>query len=96
MEEDSGQYWVQAENVYGKCHTVAWITIIVPPGVTNITTCKAINRNNVLLQWKNARNGNSKHLHYVVEYKRIGKIFITNLGSNNIMINILIIIHFKI
>ncbi|CAG9534777.1 unnamed protein product [Cercopithifilaria johnstoni] len=62
VEEDSGQYWVQAENIFGKCHTVAWITIIVPPGLTYITTCKAINRNSVLLQWKNARKG-------VINYK---------------------------
>uniref|UniRef100_A0AAF5Q1C2 Uncharacterized protein n=4 Tax=Wuchereria bancrofti TaxID=6293 RepID=A0AAF5Q1C2_WUCBA len=70
VEEDSGQYWVQAENIFGKCHTVAWITIIVPPGITHITTCKAVNRNNVLLQWKDAKKGNSKNVYYVVEYKR--------------------------
>ncbi|VBB29416.1 unnamed protein product [Acanthocheilonema viteae] len=70
VEEDGGQYWVQAENVFGKCHTVAWITVIVPPGITYITTCKAINRNSVLLQWKNAKTGNSKNVFYVIEYKR--------------------------
>ncbi|KAM3722370.1 Triple functional domain protein [Dirofilaria immitis] len=55
MKEDSGQYWAQAENIFGRCHTVAWITIIALPGITHITTCKAINRNSVLLQWKSAR-----------------------------------------
>ncbi|VDK78983.1 unnamed protein product [Litomosoides sigmodontis] len=38
VEEDGGQYWAEAENTFGKCHTVAWITVIVPPGVTHITT----------------------------------------------------------
>lgn len=82
VEEDGGQYWAEAENVFGKCHTVAWITIIVPPGVTHITTCKAITRNSVLLQWKNTRKGNSKTVHYVIEYKREGRILMIILNAN--------------
>lgn len=91
VEEDNGQYWVQAENIFGKCHTVAWITIIVPPGVTHITTCKAINRNSVLLQWKNARKGNSKNVYYVVEHKGKGRISLTFLNFSDITTHILII-----
>lgn len=72
LEEDGGQYWVQAENIFGKCDTVAQITVIVPPGITRFTACKAINRNSVLLQWKEARKGNSKNVYYAVEYKRKG------------------------
>uniref|UniRef100_A0A915Q3H0 Protein kinase domain-containing protein n=1 Tax=Setaria digitata TaxID=48799 RepID=A0A915Q3H0_9BILA len=68
--QDGGQYWVEAKNIFGKCHTVAWITVIVPPGVTHFTICKAISRNTVLLQWKDANGGNSKNVHYVIEYKR--------------------------
>ncbi|VDP14352.1 unnamed protein product [Onchocerca flexuosa] len=75
VEEDAGQYWAQAKNIFGNCHTVAWITVIVPPSVTYITTCKAINRNSILLQWKNARKGNSKNVYYVVECKQKGIIF---------------------
>uniref|UniRef100_A0A8R1TNE0 Protein kinase domain-containing protein n=1 Tax=Onchocerca volvulus TaxID=6282 RepID=A0A8R1TNE0_ONCVO len=73
VEEDTGQYWAQAENIFGNCHTVAWITVIVPPSITYITTCKAVNRNSVLLQWKNARKGNSKNVYYLVEYKQKDK-----------------------
>ncbi|VDN19649.1 unnamed protein product [Gongylonema pulchrum] len=77
LEEDAGQYWAQAKNVFGKCHSVAWIAVITAPGCTHITLCKALHRTAVLLQWKRVKSGNSKNVFYAVQYKRKGILHIT-------------------
>ncbi|VDN27445.1 unnamed protein product [Gongylonema pulchrum] len=77
LEEDAGQYWAQAKNVFGKCHSVAWIAVITEPGCAHITLCKALHRTAVLLQWKRVKSGNSKNVFYAVQYKRKGILHIT-------------------
>ncbi|VDN02871.1 unnamed protein product [Thelazia callipaeda] len=70
LKDDTGQYWAEAENIFGKCHTVSWVTVITAPGKPDFTAHKIINQKSVWLQWNEPNMGNSKEIYYVVEYKQ--------------------------
>ncbi|VDM37110.1 unnamed protein product, partial [Toxocara canis] len=66
---DSGQYWVEAENKYGKSDTVAWVTVIDAPEVPPSITCRAVRGSGLKLHWRQPRKGNARYVWYIVEYK---------------------------
>lgn len=74
LSEDSGQYWVEAENVDGKDHTVAWVQVLSKPGTPHSLDYKIIEENTIQLDWSESRKGNSNCIWYRVEYKLEGNI----------------------
>lgn len=71
---DSGQYWVEAENRFGKSDTVAWVTVIDAPDMPPSVTYKPVRGSGLKLQWKQPHKGNAKYVWYIVEYKCEGSL----------------------
>uniref|UniRef100_A0A0N4UAZ5 Muscle M-line assembly protein unc-89 n=1 Tax=Dracunculus medinensis TaxID=318479 RepID=A0A0N4UAZ5_DRAME len=61
LSEDSGQYWVEAENVDGKDHTVAWVQVLSKPGTPHSLDYKIIEENTIQLDWSESRKDEDKY-----------------------------------
>ncbi|MFH4975398.1 hypothetical protein AB6A40_002107 [Gnathostoma spinigerum] len=72
--QDTGQYWVSAENSHGKSNCAAWVSVLVQPGKPEIISANLFQGElpYLKIQWKKPSSGNAKHLWYQLQYRKKG------------------------
>lgn len=78
----SGQYSLIVENEYGKCSTVANVTVLTAPS-SPLDFMAQKGKESIKLRWKPPlTSGGAKKIWYAVEYRKLGK-FSTILTDYN-------------